>query len=66
MLLTIKEVAAYLRISLSMAYRLVASGEIPCYEIGTCKRVSDKILEEYLEQQISTVPKPLPSSRKHF
>lgn len=39
MLLTIKEVAARLKISLSLTYRLVAIAEIPHYEIASCKRV---------------------------
>jgi len=66
MLLTIKEVAARLKISASLAYRLIAQGEIPCYEIASCKRVSESDLRTYLEQHKPSVTKLPPSSRKHF
>ena len=33
-ILTVKEVASYLRISIPTAYKLVHSGEIPAYKIG--------------------------------
>ncbi|WP_425395016.1 helix-turn-helix domain-containing protein [Aeoliella sp.] len=66
MLLTIKEVAARLRISVSLAYRLVARGEIPCYEIASCKRVGEEDLIKYLELQ-KREPTKLPRNvRRHF
>lgn len=66
MLLTIKEVACRLRISVSLAYRLVGKGEIPCYEIASCKRVAEQDLLKYLEQQ-KQEPAKLPSSvDRHF
>jgi excisionase family DNA binding protein len=66
MMLTIKELAAQLKISLSLAYRLVASGEIPSYAIGSCKRIDQSDLAAYLNQQRSRVPTVPKSSRKHF
>lgn len=66
MLLTIKEVAARLKISLSLAYRLVGSGDIPCYEIASCKRVDEDELKEYLEWQKKDVVKLPRGVGKHF
>lgn len=48
---TIKDLTQRLKVSLSLAYRLVVQGEIPCYEIASCKRVSEEVLQTYLEQQ---------------
>ncbi|EAQ77728.1 helix-turn-helix domain-containing protein [Blastopirellula marina] len=55
-----------LRISLSLAYSLIARGEIPCYEIASCKRVSEKDLQSYLERQKKESMKLPPSARRHF
>lgn len=66
MMLTIKEVADRLRISLSLAYRLIASGELACHQIAACKRVAEADLQAYLEGQrrrTPTVPRP---HHKHF
>lgn len=60
MMLTIKEVAERLKISLSLTYRLVASGEIPCYMIASCKRVDEQELLEYLcaqEMEVVRLPR---------
>ncbi len=51
MLLTIKEVAAILKISKSLAYALVARGALPRYEIGNCIRIHRSDLDAYLQQQ---------------
>ncbi len=66
MFLTIKEVAERLKISLSLAYRLVASGEIPCYEIASCKRVDEEELLEYLKTRKAEVTKLPPGTKRHF
>lgn len=66
MLLTIKEVAAYLKISISLAYRLVANGEIPCYEIASCKRISEEELQSYLVRQLKQETKLPRGITKHF
>lgn len=65
-LLTIKEVAKRLKISLSLAYGLVARGEIPCYEIGTCKRVDESDLQAFLDQRRKEVTLRPQSKRRHF
>lgn len=66
MLLTIKEVAARLKISLSLAYRLVASGEISYYEIASCKRVSEEELGIFLERQKNIASKLPKRTGDHF
>ncbi|MEO9593498.1 helix-turn-helix domain-containing protein [Rhodopirellula bahusiensis] len=66
MLLTIKEVAKKLKISLSMTYALIGRGEIPCYEIGSCKRVSEDDLTTFLASNRREVPKRLERKGRHF
>ncbi len=66
MFLTMKEVASELKISLSMAYALVARGELACYEIGTCKRVDEKDLRTFLETKRRDPDKLPKSSGRHF
>jgi excisionase family DNA binding protein len=66
MLLTIKEVAKRLQISLSMVYALVAKGDLACYEIGTCKRISETDLGLFLEQRKKEPAKRIERKRRHF
>ena len=50
MLLKLKQISVLLNCSLSNAYQLVASGELPVHQIGLKKglRVSEHDLTEYL------------------
>lgn len=66
MLLTIKEVASRLRISVSLAYRLVAKGEIPCHDIASCIRVDERELEKYLERQRRDLARLPIDAGRHF
>lgn len=66
MLMTIKEVAQRLRISLSLAYRLVASGELRSYQVASCKRVSEEDLEAYLNQSRPENKRPPRGQGRHF
>ncbi len=66
MFLTVKQVANRLNISLSLAYRLIASGEIPYYRIGSCKRVIEEELEEYLQRQRVGTLKVVQPTHRHF
>ena len=66
MLLTIREVAERLKISLSMAYALVSRGDLTCYEIGSCKRVKESDLESFLEQRRIEPRIRLPKRGRHF
>lgn len=66
MLLTIKEVAEQLSISLSLAYRLIAAGEITSHKFASCKRVHEKDLRDYVNQQRVVDTKLPPGYRRHF
>lgn len=61
-----KEVAELLQISLSKVYSLIASGELVCHEFGSCKRVLEKDLQEFLANRRREAPKKLPSAGRHF
>lgn len=59
-LLTVKEMAAALRISATTAYQLVESGKVPCHRVGTGRgsiRINQEDLDLYVEQ-CRSVPKP--------
>lgn len=66
LMLAIKQVAERLRISLSLAYRLVANGEIPCHVIASCKRVCERDLRDYLDRQRVIDTRLPPGYRRHF
>jgi excisionase family DNA binding protein len=66
MVFTVKELAAELKISLSLAYKLVADGEIASYKVASCRRVKAEDIEEYLERQRYQPIKRVQSTGKHF
>ena len=47
--MTVKEVAAALRISRATSYMLVASGQLASVRIGRLIRVTPRALEEFIE-----------------
>ena len=47
---TVPEAAGWLRISRAKLYELIASGEIDCFRIGRCVRLSRRALEEFVER----------------
>ena len=52
-MLSIREVAIRLRISVALAYSLVSSGQLHCYRFGVGRgaiRVSDEQLQAYMEK----------------
>lgn len=66
MLLTIKEVAEKLQVSESKVYSLVQRGELPSYQIGSCRRISQEDLNKFL-MQCRVDPPILPTSaHTHF
>ena len=66
MLLTIKEVAGQLQLSASKVYTMVQRGELPSYQIGSCRRISQEDLNEFLKQH-RVEPMKRPSSKHtHF
>lgn len=50
-LLTIKEVAAYLKVNEHTVYRLAASVDIPAFKVGGSWRFRKDTLEQWIEQQ---------------
>jgi len=48
-LMTVKDVAAVLRVSRGTAYTLIASGQIKSVRIGRLIRVTPRALEEFIE-----------------
>jgi excisionase family DNA binding protein len=50
-ILTIKEVAAYLKVNERTVYRLAASGDIPAFKLGGSWRFRKDALEHWIEQQ---------------
>lgn len=50
-LLTVEEVAEYLRIDRSTLYRLLHRGEIPCLRVGSNYRVARGTLAQWLKEQ---------------
>lgn len=65
-MMTVREIAKTLRISLACAYSLVESGQLPCYRIGTGRgtiRISQEQLERYLKRSLcGRLPEGRPSS----
>ena len=66
MLLTIKEVAEKLQVSESKVYSLVQRGELPSYQIGSCRRISQEDLNKFLMQCRVDPPIPPTSAHTHF
>ena len=54
-MLTAKEVAKELNISLGLAYRIIQSGELASVRIATAIRVKKSDLEEYIESRRNKV-----------
>jgi PTS system nitrogen regulatory IIA component len=52
-LMTVDEVARYLRISIAKAYQMAARGELPTVRMGRTVRVRADRLEAWLDQRTS-------------
>jgi len=50
-ILTIKEVAAYLKLTEKTAYRLAAEGKLPGFKIGGSWRFEISDIKKWIEQQ---------------
>ena len=55
-LLKVKDVAAQLNISLSLAYRLIQSGHLTAVRINKAVRIRPVDLEHYIETHVSNQP----------
>ncbi len=51
-ILTLDEVAAYLRVGKRTAYRLVAEGKIPAFKVGGAWRLRQAELDQWIAAQI--------------
>lgn len=65
-LLTVREMATLLKISLSLAYNLIARGDIPRYEIASCIRIAEDDVWKYLERQKQDAVQLPKNSKRHF
>ncbi|MFA0710862.1 helix-turn-helix domain-containing protein [Vibrio splendidus] len=50
-ILTLKEVAAYLKLAEKTAYRLASEGKLPGFKVGGSWRFKREDLEQWIEQQ---------------
>ncbi|MCG9692359.1 helix-turn-helix domain-containing protein [Vibrio splendidus] len=50
-ILTIKDVAAYLKVAEKTAYRLASEGKLPGFKVGGSWRFKLKDLEAWIEEQ---------------
>jgi len=50
-ILTVKEVADYLKLAEKTAYRLVAEGKLPGFKVGGSWRFKKEDLQQWIEQQ---------------
>jgi len=49
-MMTVTEVAKQLGVSKRLVYKLVSSGELASYRIGSAIRISERHVREYLER----------------
>jgi len=66
---TVQEVAARLRVSPALIYKLTGRGELPCVRIGTAVRIARRDLETWVEARrtprawpLSALPVQAPSA----
>lgn len=65
-MMTPKQLAQRLSISLSMVYRLLTNGDLECYRFGSAYRVSEEQLTQFLQRQKVEIQRKLPKARRHF
>ena len=53
-ILTLKEVAEYLKLAQKTAYRLAAEGKLPGFKVGGSWRFKQEDIDRWIEQQKST------------
>ena len=58
-ILTLEEVAAYLRVSERTVYDWANKGEIPCGKLGTTWRFKRSDVEKWVDTKLAGAPKPL-------
>lgn len=53
-ILTLKEVATYLKLAEKTAYKLAAAGKLPGFKVGGSWRFKQEDIDRWIEQQKST------------
>lgn len=61
-ILTIKEVADYLKVTERTLYRLAQEGKIPAFKVGGSWRFRREDLERWIQNQINTAEGPSDAS----
>lgn len=56
-ILTLKEVAAYLKLAEKTAYKLAADGKLPGFKVGGSWRFKSKDIESWIEQNKKSLQK---------
>lgn len=56
--MTVKELAAYLRVHQSTVYRLIKRDAIPCFKIGSDWRFHVESIDRWLENRDATWSRP--------
>ena len=56
-IMTIKELANYLKIAEKSAYRFASEKKIPCFQIGNAWRFSKKEIDSWIEKESKTKDK---------
>jgi excisionase family DNA binding protein len=59
-IMTVQEVAEYLRLAEATVYKLAQSGEIPALKVGRAWRFKRELIDEWFKQQASVQPTPAP------
>lgn len=57
-ILTIREVAQYLRLSEAKIYELARTGSIPAMRIGKSWRFKKDLIDDWFRQQSGNIPNP--------
>ncbi len=50
-ILTIKELAAYLRVHQTTLYRLIRDGKLPCFKVGSDFRFMRSAIDEWIQKR---------------
>ena len=54
-IMTVKELAEYLKIAEKTAYRFAAEGKVPGFKVGSAWRFKKKEVDKWIEKQSRTV-----------
>lgn len=63
-ILTIKEVATYLKVHERTVYRLASKGEIPAFKVGNAWRFRLPDIEHWISAQMDSSSEPIEGRRK--